>query len=548
MRDRRAFLLPLALLLLALPAGAGPLGDRTDDSAAGLVARIRPLVVKVEGIDAGGRLLPSAGVVVGDGGHVVTWSRMASPGWNAVVIRPGGRKRAAKVAARDPRSGLTLLELERPFERGLATAPGFLGAGDPVVTAGYPFGGELADSGAAVSQAVIAQARREKDGEEPSLYLLSGAVNPGDFGGPLVDRHGRLAGLLVPGRDEPSGLSSALPVAVVAARFAGTAGAKEALAPAGPSEDGDGVEWPVQDALRVAAQAVAPAVPSLVMEPEEEGRETWSATGVLVSDTGLIVTTRENLVGAKSVTAVLADGREFAATRLGSDERIGIALLSIDAPDLPAPASLARELPRVGRFVAAVGNANGREVRNGPLVTIGIVGARNRRDRRYGALHTDAAVNRANAGGALVDLEGRVVGILTTFGGTTLTDLGANSGIGFAIPSPAVSDRLPALARGETIAWRPGYLGVNLDLNVPPENGGVVILEVQPGEAAEAAGLKPGDVIVGADDHTIGGYDDLRRIFLGFEEGQEIRLRLRRDGKDLEVLATLGAPPESWRR
>jgi S1-C subfamily serine protease len=297
--------------------------------------------------------------------------------------------------------------------------------------------------------------------------------------------------------------------------------------------------WPVHDALRTAADSVSPAVFSLL--PSTDGGP--ALTAFLVDGEGHALTTVNHLEGRTEFTAVFPSGVEAKAVLLGEDERTEVALLKVTGERLPKPPVLVSEVPRLGSFVVALGNPNGRDLESGSLLTMGIVGGRGRsavggEEARYAAIHTDAAVNRGNIGGPLVDLSGRVVGVLSSLRGQSLTGVGSNSGVGFAIPMPSILTRMDRLKRGGKVAYVPGRLGIRISLD-PVAGGGVEVLAVMPDGPAEAVGILAGDVVVGANGEAIANHLDLRRIFGEFQAGQDLTVSVRRGAETLTFTATL---------
>jgi S1-C subfamily serine protease len=513
---------PWLLLLLAAGATAGPLSEEASRLSEAGATRVRAKVVRVFGFPSGG--LPAAGALLGDGSVAITWSRSAAIGHRVRVSIGGAPGREAEVAARDEATGVTIVRLAgSPVVAGLPVGPE-PAVGDPVFTGGYPYGTVRGDGGPAVSLGVLAQALGKS-----GRALLSTAVNPGEYGGPVADRAGRLVGVMLPDQDPTSGLPHTALLSALRARLPGLPEPETEPAPI----------WPVHECLRRAALGVWPGVVSL---SETGDDESWFS-GVVADAEGGVLTARPRLAPGAKLFAVLPGGGERTATVLGVVERYGVTLVRLEGGPPPAPVAFADEPPPVGAFVAAVGNPGGRAADRGPLVTVGVVGGLNRSERRYDALLTDAGVNRGNAGGALVDIEGRVVGILSTLGGSTLTDIGANSGVGFAIPWGPLRGHIESLRRGETISWRPGYLGVILSYDAVP-GGGVRIESVAAGLPAEKAGIKAGDVILAVGETRIEGLEDLRKAFMPLREGDPVNVRVLRDGTELSFTATLALRPE----
>ena len=200
---------------------------------------------------------------------------------------------------------------------------------------------------------------------------------------------------------------------------------------------------------------------------------------------------------AKEIKVALNDGRSFTAKVIGTDPQTDIALIKVDADNLPALTLADSDKVDVGDVVLAVGNPFG----IGQTVTRGIVSAMNRvtaSDMDEDFIQTDAAINPGNSGGALVDLDGRLVGINTEI----LTRSGGNQGIGFAVPSNLCGWVMDSLVKNGHVSR--GYLGVAIQNMTPGmaealkvnNDQGALVSSVTPGSAAAAAGLQSGDVIV----------------------------------------------------
>jgi len=223
-------------------------------------------------------------------------------------------------------------------------------------------------------------------------------------------------------------------------------------------------------------------------------RPAGGTSGVIISPEGHILTCCYNVSGrVKSVTVVLADGRRFPARILGRDEDRDISLLKIEADNLPA-ATMRKDLTvRPGQFCVAVGR--GMEASSYTLTT-GIVSARHRyRDK---AFQISARVNFGNSGGAVVDIKGRLLGIVTHVshrppGSRT----GLNTGVGLATPMARVADVLDRLKKGEVILlFRGPFLGIRFDQTYRDRDKGVKIEYVYQTLPSAKAGLESGDIII----------------------------------------------------
>src|SRR3954464_5602468 len=227
-------------------------------------------------------------------------------------------------------------------------------------------------------------------------------------------------------------------------------------------------------------------------------RQTGIGSGVIVTKDGYILTNNHVVDGADEVKVNLQDGREFTAKVIGRDPKSDVAVIKIDAKDLPAIQVADSDKVEVGDVVLAVGNPFG----IGQTVTTGIVSATG----RGGALgldyedfiQTDAAINPGNSGGALVDAEGRLIGINTAI----LSRSGGNQGIGFAIPANLAKDVMTSLVRDGKVTR--GYAGMWIQDVTPAlaqefnlkEHNGALISDVAPKSPAEKAGFKNGDVVL----------------------------------------------------
>ena len=270
-------------------------------------------------------------------------------------------------------------------------------------------------------------------------------------------------------------------------------------------------------------------------------------SGVIISDDGYVATNNHVIEDADTVTVTLTDNREYRASVVGRDPQTDLALLKIEASELPALTFGDSSQVAVGDRVLAIGNPYGL----GGTVTTGIVSATSRRAGLGLAyedfIQTDAAINPGNSGGALVDLEGRLIGLNTAI----LSRSGGFQGIGLAVPADLVRHVVNSLAaNGEVIR---GFLGVTVQGLTPAlarsfdlENSqGALVSEVTPNSPAAAAGLKSGDIIT-----TVGGNPvaDSARLSLAIAQttpGQKVELEILRDGKRQTVTAQVDAQPDS---
>ncbi|WP_299019170.1 Do family serine endopeptidase [uncultured Photobacterium sp.] len=266
-------------------------------------------------------------------------------------------------------------------------------------------------------------------------------------------------------------------------------------------------------------------------------------SGVIVDATkGYIVTNHHVINGADKILVQLHDGREIAAELIGSDEMSDIALLKLEkTKNLTAIELADSDNLRVGDFAVAIGNPFGL----GQTVTSGIISALGRSglniENFENFIQTDAAINSGNSGGALVNLNGELVGINTAILGPN----GGNVGIGFAIPVNMVKNLTEQILEYGQV--KRGVLGV-LGGKLTPElaeafgyetNLGAFINQVMPGSAAEKAGLKAGDIIVSVNGKQIRTFSELRAKIATLGAGKKASLGIVRDGDEKIVNVVL---------
>ena len=267
-------------------------------------------------------------------------------------------------------------------------------------------------------------------------------------------------------------------------------------------------------------------------------------SGVIINaNEGYVLTNHHVINNANEITVTLADGREFTAELIGSDEGTDVALLQVDADNLHELRLGDSDSVEVGDFVVAIGNPFGL----GQTVTSGIVSALGRSGLNIDYedfIQTDASINPGNSGGALIDFNGNLIGINTAI----IAPSGGNVGIGFAIPAKIAKGIVTQLV--EFGGVKRGVLGVMittvtpalaeaLDLNV--ENG-ALINQVVEDSAAQAAGLQAGDVVIAVDGAPIDTAGDLRNRIGLKRVNDDVNLNIIRDGKQKTINAKVGEP------
>lgn len=284
--------------------------------------------------------------------------------------------------------------------------------------------------------------------------------------------------------------------------------------------------------------------------PDNQSRQfSGLGSGVIIdAEKGYIVTNNHVIDNADKITVELNDGREYQAKLIGKDPQSDIALLKIDdAKKLTAIKLADSDKIRVGDYVVAIGNPFG----IGQTVTSGIISALARSGLSMNGfenfIQTDASINQGNSGGALVNLNGELVGINTAI----IAPSGGNVGIGFAIPSNMVNNLTSQIIEyGEV---KRGVLGIKgneltsdiakaFDLEVQK---GAFVSEVMDDSAAKDAGIKSGDVIISMDGKPVDSFAELRAKIATTGAGRTVKLGLIRDGKEISVEVKLKNGNES---
>jgi S1-C subfamily serine protease len=468
------------------------------------------------------------------------------------------------------------------FTFAMGNSFGFSREGTPSLTAGIVSGLAPAPAGSTT-------------GKYTEIYT-SAAINPGVNGGPLVDAEGSLVGIVstwvlpVSSRDEPRSpypfLGKTLPIDRVkdAYRdlpdFAQIFPDPKTLPPRSKSTE------MLERAFAAAARKASPSVVSLEITRSEPYRILvprpveqrvvmvefphfdGPVSGVVASSDGWIVTSLYNLANVMAVgstdieetigkiekiTAHFADGQSVPAKIVARDERLGIALLKADVESVKYGATAAEPAPpeafQVGKFVLCVGNPFGAQRNPFPLVTVGVFSRAHPVDAPdpwRGDFQTDAGVTDTSCGGAMVDVQGRVLGVATLW---SPVQHGRNSGIGFGVPWDRVVGALPSLKAGKSYKYGNGFLGVTWG---PSGEDEVRVQEVVPGQPAAQAGMKPGDRVVAIDGKEVKNLMDAAEGVRTHSAGERIRVTVERDdpaapGKKtrLDIEVTLGARPKA---
>jgi len=266
-------------------------------------------------------------------------------------------------------------------------------------------------------------------------------------------------------------------------------------------------------------------------------------SGVIVSPDGYILTNHHVIDGAEQIKVDMNDNRTLDARVVGTDPPSDLALLKVEASNLQVLTLGDSDRVRVGDVVLAVGNPLG----IGQTVTMGIISAKGRQTGlSSGAfedfLQTDAPINQGNSGGALVSTNSELVGINSQI----LSPSGGSIGIGFAIPSNMARTVMDTLVKSGKV--RRGQLGITVGKITSEvaeklklrDQRGILVVQVQPGSAADRAGIQAGDIVTAFNGTEVNEPNVFRNLVAGTAPGTEVTLTIQRDGREQQVRATLG--------
>jgi Do/DeqQ family serine protease len=283
-----------------------------------------------------------------------------------------------------------------------------------------------------------------------------------------------------------------------------------------------------------------------------EQKQSGLGSGVIISTDGYIITNNHVVEEADELRVLLNDEREFTAKVIGTDPKTDVAVIKIEAENLPAATLADSAKLRVGDIVFAIGNP----LAVGQTVTMGIVSATSRRvgilDDVAGYedfIQTDAAINMGNSGGALIDAHGRLVGINSAI----ITTSQGSIGIGFAIPINLASSIMNSLIETGTVSR--GFMGVSTNpkpltpdmaesFGAPKDTKGVIVTDLTPDGPALKAGLKREDIITGINGKPVASREDLRLIIAQTAPGTKITVSFLREGKPQSASVTLAKQPD----
>ncbi|WP_022835617.1 trypsin-like peptidase domain-containing protein [Salisaeta longa] len=323
----------------------------------------------------------------------------------------------------------------------------------------------------------------------------------------------------------------------------------------------------MQEAFTQVAETVNPAVVQIQAEKVIQRRSPFAGTpfeeffggrgggtyrsqgigsGVVVRSSGYIVTNNHVVENADNLSVRMFDGTTYDAEIVGTDPLSDLAVIKVDATELPTVPYADVESVETGQWVVAFGSPLSAQLSN--TVTAGIVSAvgRLRAASQDGGvqnfIQTDAAINPGNSGGPLVNLKGQIIGINTAI----ISETGGYQGIGFAIPVNTVKRVAEQLIADGTVqrarlGIRYGPAPQTLIENEDLPAGAAVIGQVNEGSAADEAGLKAGDIIVSIDGQTLEDYLQVGNVILGKQPGDTVQLTVQRNGERQTFTVTLGA-------
>jgi len=279
---------------------------------------------------------------------------------------------------------------------------------------------------------------------------------------------------------------------------------------------------------------------------DETRRSTSLGSGVVVSTGGYILTNNHVVEAADEIEVALQDDRKLVAKVVGSDPDTDLAVLRVEAQDLPAITFGSSENLKVGDIVLAIGNPLG----IGQTVTSGIVSALGRTGLGINTfenfIQTDAAINQGNSGGALVDARGNLIGINTAI----LSQTGGSIGIGLAIPASMAKAVMEQIIKTGTVTR--GWIGVELQPITPAlaesfklgTLEGSIINGVVTGGPADKAGVKPGDVLVEVQGSPVADPTSMLNLIAALPPGAPAKMRLKRQGQDVDATINVGRRPK----
>ena len=288
-------------------------------------------------------------------------------------------------------------------------------------------------------------------------------------------------------------------------------------------------------------QVYAKCADSVVAIVAASSTTSSSGSGFIISADGYVLTNYHVVEGSTLVTVTMHDGTTFTASAVGYDDTHDIALLKVDATDLPA-ADIGKSSDLiVGDQVVAIGNPLGELT---STLTVGYISAKERDVTTDGSiinmLQTDAAINSGNSGGPLFNMKGHVVGITTAKYSGTTTSGASIEGIGFAIPIDDISDKIQQIKENGYVSTP--YMGVSVSNRV--SGYGAYVESVEKDGAAYAAGIQAGDLIMAIDDHEVTSVETLTRTLGKYQVGDTATVTVLRGRRMVELTITFKEKPQ----
>ncbi|HXM82592.1 MAG TPA: Do family serine endopeptidase [Burkholderiales bacterium] len=284
--------------------------------------------------------------------------------------------------------------------------------------------------------------------------------------------------------------------------------------------------------------------------PDEAQRAASLGSGVIVSSSGYVLTNHHVVEAADEIEVALADGKKLLAKVVGNDPETDLAVLRLNAENLPAISFGSSDALRVGDVVLAIGNPFG----VGQTVTSGIISALGRTGLGINTfenfIQTDAAINPGNSGGALVDAAGNLIGINTAI----FSRSGGSMGIGFAIPVSTAKMVLEQIVKSGSVTR--GWIGVEVQEITPPvaesfklgSTRGALIAGVLRGGPADKAGIKPGDVLLEVQGKPVADPAAMLNLIAALSPGSATKMKVKRQGQDVDANVTVGRRPKPQAR
>lgn len=281
------------------------------------------------------------------------------------------------------------------------------------------------------------------------------------------------------------------------------------------------------------------------LDEQQSQRENSLGSGVIVNSQGLILTNHHVIEAADEIEVALADGRTLPARIVGTDPETDLAVLKVNARNLPAITFAQPTNLNIGDVVLAIGNPFG----VGQTVTQGIISALGRNHLGINTfenfIQTDAAINPGNSGGALIDTEGNLVGINSAI----YSRNGGSMGIGFAIPVSLVKQVMEQIIRKGSVIR--GWIGIEAQ-DITPELAesfklkqvrGSLVAGVVRGGPADKAGLRPGDILLGIDGHEVQDSSTMLNVISSLKPEKKAMFKITRDQNEIEIPIVIGTRP-----